>query len=65
MIAIATAELTAEHRPDLLGGVTAIKGKAVARDAGSTEGKPRDFLAIPYYAWDHRAPGEMAVWLAE
>jgi DUF1680 family protein len=20
-------------------------------------------MAIPYYAWSHRGPGEMAVWL--
>jgi hypothetical protein len=24
-----------------------------------------DFTAIPYYAWDNRAPGEMIVWLPE
>ena len=51
----ADAELTAEHRPDLLGGVTVIKGKA---------GK-HDLLAVPYYAWDNREGGEMAVWLRE
>jgi len=39
-------------REDLLGGVNVIKG-----DDG--------LLAVPYYAWDHRAPGEMAVWLLE
>jgi hypothetical protein len=46
------AALTAEHQPDLLGGVTVIRG----------EGK-RPFLAIPYYAWANRGAGEMAVWL--
>ena len=50
------AKLTAEHRPDLLGGVTVIKG--LARDG-------RKILAVPYYAWDNRAGGEMAVWLPE
>jgi DUF1680 family protein len=40
--------LNAEHRPDLLGRVTVIKGE--------------DFMAIPYYAWSHRGVGEMAVW---
>jgi DUF1680 family protein len=40
---------TAEHRADLLGGVTVITGNA--------------FMAIPYYAWSHRGVGEMAVWL--
>jgi hypothetical protein len=46
------AALTAEHQPDLLGGVTVIRG----------EGE-RPFLAIPYYAWANRGAGEMAVWL--
>ena len=43
-----------EHRPDLLGGVTVVKGVDV-------HGKP--ILAVPYYAWDHRQPGPMAVWV--
>ncbi len=58
------APLAAEHRPDLLGGVTVITGKAQRlRDSGGAE--PVALTAIPYYAWDHRAPGEMAVWLIE
>jgi DUF1680 family protein len=24
---------------------------------------PYIFTAIPYYAWDHRQPGEMRVWM--
>ncbi len=40
--------LTAEQRPDLLNGVTVIRGDG--------------FLAIPYYAWGHRGIHEMAVW---
>ncbi len=43
------APLTAQHRPELLNGLTVIRG------AGLT--------AIPYYAWSHRGSGEMAVWL--
>ena len=46
------AALTVEHQPDLLGGVTVIRG----------EGE-RPFLAIPYYAWANRGVSEMAVWL--
>jgi hypothetical protein len=57
-------ELTAEYRADLLGGVTVVKGKALARGEGS-DTKPVEFTAVPYYAWDHRAAGEMAVWLPE
>ena len=44
-------ELVAEHRADLLGGVTVIK-------AG-------DVTLVPYHAWDNRAAGEMSVWLLE
>jgi DUF1680 family protein len=27
--------------------------------------KPMEITAIPYYAWDNRAPGEMRVWVRE
>ena len=59
------APLTAEHREDLLGGVTVIMGKAGVRTGGGKATKPVDLLAIPYYAWDNRAGGAMAVWLPE
>ena len=65
MILPPAAELTAEHRADMLSGVTVITGQAVARIAGSDEPEPVDLLAIPYYAWDNRGGGEMAVWLPE
>jgi hypothetical protein len=62
------AELTSEYRKDLLNGLTVIRGKAVAlsygKDAESVLRREQDFVAIPYYAWAHRGPGEMAVWLA-
>jgi DUF1680 family protein len=45
-----------EHRQDFLGGVTVVT--AVAADG-------RKITAVPYYAWDHRAPGEMAVWVGQ
>ena len=60
----ADAALETEHRADLLGGVTVLKGKAVlCREDGGDQ--PAEFLAVPYYAWDHRAPGPMMVWMAE
>lgn len=59
------AELTARHQADLLGGVTVISGKAAMRMVDSHERMPVDLLAIPYYAWDNREGGAMAVWLAE
>lgn len=58
--------LTAEWAPDLLNGVVALKGRAHRRmraEGGSSVLKEQAFTAIPYYAWAHRGPGEMLVWL--
>jgi DUF1680 family protein len=49
------AKLTAEYRSDMLGGIMVLMGKV----------PEHDLLAIPYYAWDNREGGEMAVWLKE
>jgi DUF1680 family protein len=60
------AKLTAEWRPELLGGVTVIRGSAVALAydaAGKVGQKQQEFTAIPYYAWANRGPGQMIVWL--
>jgi len=71
------AELTPEFVPNLLGGVTVLRGQALAQ---STEEwtrrlyRPKEILreaaarpvaitAIPYYAWANRDPGPMQVWL--
>ncbi len=51
------AELTADYRDDLLGGVVALAG--TARRGGSDVA----FLAIPYFSWANRGPGEMTVWI--
>ncbi|MEK7677025.1 MAG: beta-L-arabinofuranosidase domain-containing protein [Verrucomicrobiota bacterium] len=59
------AKLTAEFRSDLLGGVSVIKGTALACSKGADAPKPFQFAAVPYYAWDNRQPGEMVVWLPE
>ena len=56
IVLAADPKLTAEHRKDLLGGVTVITG--VTKDG-------RKITAVPYYAWDHRQPGEMAVWVLQ
>jgi len=45
--------LTSTFRPDLLGGVDVITGKV----------GDRTVTAIPYYAWNNRGKGEMAVWI--
>lgn len=72
------AELSAEWRPDLLGGVVTLSGTALAREPGRAwDGalygaseehgpageRPLPFTAVPYYAWGNREPGGMAVWL--
>jgi DUF1680 family protein len=51
------ARLTAERRPDLLGGVTVLHG-----DVTNRQGRARRLTAIPYYAWSNRGPGQMEVW---
>jgi len=60
--------LRSEFRKDLLGGVQVVLGKAVSvgRDAQGTPvaGPEQDLTLIPYYAWAHRGPSPMAVWLA-
>jgi DUF1680 family protein len=56
--------LRADFRPDLLNGVAVIKGEALASAKGPdgrVTARKQPFLAIPYYAWAHRGPGEMAV----
>lgn len=61
------APLKADYRPHLLNGVGVIQGRAIAlrrNQAGSVQETQQDFLAIPYYAWAHRGPNKMAVWIA-
>lgn len=67
----------AAPRPDLLGGVVALKAKAEATSASAWEGRlyqpashprlnestPVTLTAIPYYAWANREPGYMTVWI--
>jgi DUF1680 family protein len=58
--------LTAEFRPTLLEGVTAVKGTAIAlaMDAhGKVVKTPQPLLAIPYSTWANRGRGQMIVWL--
>jgi DUF1680 family protein len=69
------AELAASFVPDLLGGVVTLSGAAEALDDAGWEGvlyraeppaaQPGAITAIPYFAWDHRAPGPMRVWVRE
>jgi len=67
------AELTAHFETKLLGGITVIEGEVLVVDdsawnntlyrAEPSKLKPFEITAIPYYAWAHREPGEMRVWL--
>jgi DUF1680 family protein len=60
------AVLAAEHRPNLLGGVTVLRGKGLValRNAdGSVASEPIELTAIPYYAWCHRGAGPMTVFI--
>lgn len=71
------AQVRAEHRPDLLGGLTVIRGQALGLQRAAwpaslylaAEGvpgvTPREFTAIPYFANANREPCEVLVWLAE
>jgi hypothetical protein len=62
-----SAPLATEFRPNLLGGVQIIKGRAfgLAYDANGKVAKTsQDFTAIPYATWANRGPGQMIVWLA-
>jgi DUF1680 family protein len=34
-------------------------------EPGKVSFVPQEFIAIPYYAWANRGPGEMTVWLYE
>lgn len=58
----------AEAAPDLLGGVTVLRGTArpVSRTlaGGLATGEPIPVTAIPYYAWANRGETSMAVWMA-
>jgi len=52
-------------RPELLGGINLITAGAVSlRQKGETTvADSVTVQAIPYYAWSHRGPGQMEVWI--
>ncbi|MBN1260039.1 MAG: glycoside hydrolase family 127 protein [Anaerolineae bacterium] len=77
-VAVAQETFEATHAPDLLGGVTVLHGTGVvvppaaawsdrlyrpATPEPAPTGRPVDILAIPYYAWANRAPGQLQVWI--
>jgi len=52
-------DLSAKHRPELLGGVTVVTG------AAHVGGQPIALTTVPYYAWCNREKGPMTVWINE
>jgi len=54
------ADFRAQHRPELLGGVTAVAGEALVDGQ-----QPIALTAVPYYAWCNREKGAMTVWINE
>jgi hypothetical protein len=72
------ADIAAEHRPNLLGGVTVLKATGLRRGAEDWAGRlyrpapgrapateKAALLAVPYCVWDNRTPGAMLVWLPQ
>lgn len=69
------ARWTAQHRPDLLEGVTVLTTEALAidkseikdlggyREISAATPRPADITMIPYYAWNNRGEPKMTVWL--
>ena len=62
----------AEYRPDLLGGITTIRGavllrqdegKGMYRRVSKPTWKPYETIFVPYYAWSNRGMAEMTVFL--
>ena len=61
-----SSSFSAQKRPGLPGGVTALHGSAFEtfyREDGTVAERPAEITAIPYYAWCHRGSTSMQVWL--
>ena len=69
------ADLTATFEPELLGGISVVRGEALKEESGGwadalyrtapPQTKGTLLCAVPYALWDQREPGEMRVWLRE
>jgi len=66
------AELTAQHRPDFLGGLTTIRANVLVRSSNKQDmyrtvvkpvWKTIQTQFVPYYAWSNRGKCEMTVWM--
>lgn len=57
-------KLTAEMKPDLLGGVTVLSGQIKQLiDVGNDTERPIKGMFVPYGWWGNRNPGAMRIWL--
>lgn len=69
------SKLSLKYDPNLLNGISVITGRGLKIKKEKWHDKlysqeqqdydEIDFIAIPYYAWNNRKPGEMAVWIRE
>jgi len=68
------AQLESQNMPDLLGGITVVKGQGLLRPlddwksvlyqrARTANTQPLRVTAVPYCVWGNRGLGKMAVWL--
>ncbi|MEO9297281.1 glycoside hydrolase family 127 protein [Devosia alba] len=69
-----SAELLAEPRADLFGGIVTLTARGTAIDEGDWKTlyrttpalqTPTSLVAIPYYLWSNRGQGSMMVWVPE
>jgi DUF1680 family protein len=71
----AASEWHAEIAPALFGGIVTLKGTALRDEtagwgetlyqARAVPSRPTMLLAVPYFLWGNRQPGEMIVWLRQ
>lgn len=63
LILNADATCVPEFCSELLGGVTVITTEGMLVDENGSALSPKKLTAIPYYAWNNRNKGSMAVWI--
>lgn len=64
----ADSSMTVTDSPGLLGGIKMITARGTLLDQtpdGRINTANRTVKLIPYYAWCHRGPGKMIVWMAD
>ncbi len=59
------AAFQVRFNPVLLNGVMEISGRVLHQTTDPKAGKFVQLIAIPYFAWANREPGEMKIWFSE